>query len=134
MKTLTREDKVKEFRDAAGKTVFSTSFPEDKSILTGIIEELEEFEEAIEDYKEALSGYLYGLSVEQARANLCKEWADLAYVVSQAALYYDIPADESFNRVHVSNMTKVVEGKVLFRKDGKILKPDTYQAPNMKGL
>jgi len=49
-------------------------------------------------------------------------------------VYFNIPADPSFNRVHNSNMTKVVDGKVIFRDDGKILKPSTYEAPNMRGL
>ena len=67
------------------------------------------------------------------RANLRKEWADLQYVVSQAAVYYEIPS-EAFDRVHANNMTKVVDGKVRFRDDGKILKPEGYKPVDMSGL
>ena len=123
----TREGKVAEFRDAAGKKPFLEDPSEATMINDCIDEEFEEFTEACLDFER--NPYDPAL-----RAQLCKEWADLQYVVSQAALYYDIPADASFNRVHASNMTKVVDGKLRFREDGKILKPDTYQAPDMKGL
>ena len=128
MKNLTREDKVKQFRDAASKKTFNQD-PDnpDVSIAVGIVEELNEF-------LVAADAYIKNSKDEDLRADLCKEWADVQYVVSQAALYFDIPADESFNRVHRSNMTKVIDGKVILRADGKILKPDTYVSPNMRGL
>ena len=128
MKNLTREDKVKQFRDAAGKKNFDgTSDSIDESIATCIVEELNEFFIAAEAYVKDMRNV-------DLRADLCKEWADLQYVVSQAALYFNIPADESFNRVHHSNLSKIINGKVIFREDGKILKPSTYEAPNMRGL
>lgn len=126
-KNITREDKVHEFRKAAGKKDFDgTPDTVDESIATCIVEELNEFFVAAEAYVREQN--------ESNRAELCKEWADLQYVVSQAAVYFGIPADPSFNRVHNSNMSKVVNGKVFFRTDGKILKPDTYVAPDMRGL
>lgn len=123
----TREDKVLTFRNAAGKGTFMTDPSETVMITNCIDEELDEFIEAAQIYERNPYDPI-------ARANLCKEWADLQYVVSQAALFYEIPADASFNRVHTSNMTKVVDGKIILREDGKILKPDTYQAPDMRGL
>lgn len=127
-KGSTREDKVLTFRNAADKGTFMTDPSETVMITNCIDEELDEFIEAAQIYERNP----YDAT---ARANLCKEWADLQYVVSQAALYYEIPADASFNRVHNSNMTKVAEGgKIILREDGKILKPDTYQAPDMRGL
>ena len=40
---------------------------------------------------------------------------------------------EAFKEVHRSNMTKVCEdGTVLRREDGKIIKPDTFQEPNLE--
>jgi predicted HAD superfamily Cof-like phosphohydrolase len=37
-----------------------------------------------------------------------------------------------FNEIHRSNMTKLTEdGKVLRREDGKIIKSDRYQSPNL---
>ena len=38
-----------------------------------------------------------------------------------------------FNEIHRSNMTKLDEdGKVKRREDGKIMKPSTYERPNLK--
>ena len=38
-----------------------------------------------------------------------------------------------FNEIHRSNMTKLdVDGKVTRRADGKIMKPITYERPNLK--
>lgn len=131
MRLKTREDKVQEFREAAGKRPFAYYEPTDSTIITCIQEEFMEFCDAIDLYE---NSFKHGHGIDKAREELCKEWADLQYVVSQAAVYYNIPADEAFQRVHDSNMTKVIDGKCIFREDGKIMKPDTYQAPDMKGL
>lgn len=123
----TREGLVAQFRNAGNKSTFAEDQGRDAHmIIACIAEELEEFDEAAADYEFTPS--------QDTRAQLCKEWADLQYVVSQAALYYGIPADAAFNRVHNSNMTKVVDGNVIYREDGKILKPESYEAPNMYGL
>jgi len=127
-KRMTREEKVNEFRKAAGKKDFDgTADSIDESIATCIVEELNEFFVAAEAYVKDMRNY-------DLRADLCKEWADLQYVVSQAAVYFNIPAEPSFNRVHNSNLSKVVDGKVIFREDGKIVKGPNYVAPNMRGL
>ena len=34
--------------------------------------------------------------------------------------------------ISASNMSKTVEGKVIKREDGKILKPETYFPPNIQ--
>ena len=39
--------------------------------------------------------------------------------------------DDAFNEVHRSNMAKLVDGKVLRREDGKVLKPEGWQAPQL---
>lgn len=124
---MTREDKVRQFREAAGKGTYSDSDESEADLVfTCIQEEFSEFLEASLDFEENDTG--------TTRASLVKEWADLQYVVSQAAVFYRIPADAAFNRVHLSNMSKVVDGKIIFRDDGKIMKPEGYEAPDMKGL
>jgi predicted HAD superfamily Cof-like phosphohydrolase len=123
---MTREDKVNEFRQAGGKKNYDEA-PEDTGLICScIIEETTELLEAIQNFTDEPS--------EDNRKQVCKEWADAQYVLSQAALFFDIPADPAFNRVHDSNMSKVVGGKIFYREDGKILKPDTYVAPDMSGL
>jgi len=124
-----REEWVAEFRKAGDAEDFdrnNLSIKRSDMIFNCVAEEYNEFLEAAVAYE--------NYPTEESRANLCKEWADLAYVVSQAAVYYDIPGDEAFLRVAENNMTKVVDGKVIKREDGKILKPEGYVKADMKGL
>ena len=63
--------------------------------------------------------------------NIADALADMAYIIYGTAAHYGIDLDAVIAEVHRSNMTKVVDGKVIKREDGKILKPDTYQAPDI---
>lgn len=127
---LTREQKVRMFREAGDSPIFDPNSPnafDNFDMIFSCIEE--EFEEFVE----AACAYESNQNVT-TRANLVKEWADLQYVVSQAACFYEIPGQVAFNRVHENNMTKVVDGKVRKREDGKILKPEGYEPADMRGL
>lgn len=64
--------------------------------------------------------------------NVAKELADIIYIVCGTAVSYGIPLDKVFAEVHRSNMDKLVDGKVIYRDDGKVLKPDGWQPPNIK--
>ena len=60
---------------------------------------------------------------------------DILYVLLGTAHAYGLAdkVEAAFNEVHRSNMTKVMpDGKVLRRDDGKIIKPDTYEPPNLQ--
>lgn len=95
--------------------------------------------------------------VAKAYAELLKEITDLEYVLVGAHckgiqefpedivsnlyafehLYQAIPTtilNEAFSRVHKSNMSKLTDGKLVKREDGKILKPESYEPPNMMEL
>lgn len=63
--------------------------------------------------------------------NVAKELADIIYIVCGTAVSYGIPLDKVFAEVHRSNMDKLVDGKVIYRDDGKVLKPDGWQPPNI---
>ncbi len=58
--------------------------------------------------------------------------ADLLYVVYGAGVEFGIPMDKVFAEVHRSNMTKVRNPK--FREDGKLLKGDGFEPPNIEPL
>ncbi len=61
--------------------------------------------------------------------------ADMVYVIFGTAIEYGIPLNEVITEVHRSNMTKVSpSGLVLRRQDGKVLKPETYSPPDIKGI
>lgn len=123
---ITRENKVAEFLKAAGKKPLEQGDPYDYSYNHNLVEEFTELIQAMGDY--------YHNPSVASRANLCKEWADAQIVLSNIAVWMDIPADACFNRVHENNMTKVVDGKIIKREDGKILKPEGYVKPDMSGL
>lgn len=57
--------------------------------------------------------------------------ADLLYVVYGAAVTFGIDIEPFFAEVHRSNLTKI-GGPV--REDGKRLKPDTYEPPNLQPI
>ena len=91
------------------------------------------FAEELTEFNEALAEYLLG-ATDENRENLIKEWADVQYTLSLFPLYFEFDGEEAFTRVANNNMTKVVNGKIFRRADGKILKPDDYVKPDMKGL
>lgn len=58
--------------------------------------------------------------------------ADLVYVVYGTAVAYGIDLSPVLEEVHRSNMTKVRrDGTILRRADGKILKPVTFDPPDI---
>ena len=64
-----------------------------------------------------------------------KELADLVYVCYQYAENMHWFLDESLNRVHESNMSKLGEdGKPIYREDGKVLKGPGYKPPDLSDL
>ena len=58
--------------------------------------------------------------------------ADMIYIICGTAVSYGIPLDKVFEEVHNSNMAKFVDGKVLRREDGKILKPEGWRPPDIQ--
>src|SRR5688572_30422259 len=57
--------------------------------------------------------------------------ADLIYVEIGTALQLGIPLDRVWAEVHLSNMAKVADG-VRLREDGKILKPEGWEPPDVE--
>lgn len=58
--------------------------------------------------------------------------ADLLYVVYGAAVAYGIPAQQVFDEVHRSNMSKFIDGHR--REDGKWVKGPSYSPANLKPI
>lgn len=64
-----------------------------------------------------------------------KELADLVYVCYQFAASQEWDLDEAMRRVHESNMSKLdVNGKPIYRADGKVLKGPNYKEPHLLDL
>lgn len=66
--------------------------------------------------------------------NFIKEMADLQYVLSGLAVTFGIDLNTAVQRVHESNMSKLVDGKPVLREDGKILKGPNYFEPDLTDL
>ena len=59
--------------------------------------------------------------------------ADIGYILAGTIINHGMQGiyDDAFNEVHRSNMAKLVDGKVLRREDGKVLKPEGWQPPQL---
>lgn len=82
-----------------------------------------------EEYNEYLEGEKTNDIVEIADA-----LADIIYIACGTAVSYGIPLDKIFDEVHRSNMAKLVDGKVLRREDGKVIKPAGWQSPDIEKI
>ena len=91
---------------------------------------VEEFDEFMESYAEAMSY----LDSKRSRELALKELADLVYVCFQFAAAAGWELDEALDRIHKSNMSKLVDGKPLKREDGKVLKGPNYVPPFLTDL
>jgi predicted HAD superfamily Cof-like phosphohydrolase len=112
---------VKDFHIAFGQRVGSTPMiPEDvdeRCLRMDLLEE--EFKEYMDaEQKLDLVGIADAL-------------ADIIYIACGTAVSYGIPLDKVFEEVHRSNMSKLVDGKVIRREDGKILKPEGWTSPQI---
>lgn len=113
---MTYTTAVKEFSDACNNGD-NPSTPQlmDASAVDFIIEmvndELEELQEATD-------------VAEQADALV-----DAIYYICDTAVRHGMNLDRIFDIVHGANMQKVVDGRVIRRDDGKILKPEGWQDP-----
>lgn len=90
-----------------------------------INEECKELFKALEDF--------HASPVMNHKAEVAKEAIDLIYVVAGLLNNLNVPADLVWDEVHASNMLKVDPrtGKVVKRYDGKILKPEGWQKPDI---
>ena len=97
-----------------------------------INEEVSEFNAEVDTLIQELSKT--GQILPETKLKMFKELADIQYVLSGMAVTFGIPLEEVFNRVHQSNMSKLVNGKPLKREDGKVLKGPNYQKPDLSDL
>jgi predicted HAD superfamily Cof-like phosphohydrolase len=88
-------------------------------------EEWQEFGQALADYAE-----LPGLDEDEARhrmAELTAEGVDLLNVVIGLLLSQGLPLSAMSEAIHAANLAKCVDGTVVRRADGKVLKPPHWR-------
>jgi len=116
---------AKEFRSTYG--IKNSPTKPSRSYQKNLIEE--EFNEFLE-----ADGMLFrhGKNVQE---ECLKELADLVYVCYQYAENMGWDLDETLDRIHKSNMSKLdKDGKPIYREDGKVLKGPNYKPPNLSDL
>lgn len=116
------QNDVRIFMEACGQEVKDRPSFTDENYKQAVLylnlirEEMQELEEGFENQD----------IVETADA--C---GDLIWVILGLCNSLGIPMGPVWQEITTSNMSKTVEGKVVRRDDGKILKPDTYFPPNI---
>jgi len=129
---MNREDSVREFMEAFGQAVDGLWTEDILELRCKLIaEEVQEVIEELFDYQ--TETWIEPSKVSKAR--VLKELTDLQYVVSGMAVALGLNLDEAFERVHRSNMSKLLDnGQPLKREDGKVLKGPNYIPPVMDDL
>ena len=75
------------------------------------------------------------VSVTGPLDRLAHELADVVYVAYGTALVHGIDLDAVIAEIHRSNMTKLgPDGQVSRRADGKVLKGEHYEAPDVAAV
>ena len=92
----------------------------------------EEFKLKINLIKEELNEYENACSEEDI-TEVCDAIVDLAYVMYGMVVQHGLSDvfDDMFEEVHKSNMSKLENGRVLTRSDGKIMKGSEYFTPDL---
>lgn len=114
---------VKDFHIAFGQRVGEKPelpSPEERCLRIRLLEE--EFEE-----------YMTGEGKDDI-VEIADALADLIYIACGTAVSYGIPLDKVFAEVHRSNMAKLVDGKPIYREDGKVMKPEGWTPPDVEGV
>lgn len=136
-------DQVREFHQAFGMPVNTVpAVPPGDRVQLRLRLITEEYCELLESCG-PLSKYLKELlfaycdSVEPKDVDLVEftdACADLDYVVEGARLEFGVDSAPVAAEVHRSNMSKVGPGgKVTYREDGKVVKPETYSPADIAG-
>jgi predicted HAD superfamily Cof-like phosphohydrolase len=105
----------------AGDVTFPSKDREDRELAEKLV---------VEEFREWADEPLYGSSED------IKEALDLMYVTAQYinTLIGPDKALECWNALQENNMSKCIDGKLIKREDGKILKPEGYKKLDLTEL
>jgi predicted HAD superfamily Cof-like phosphohydrolase len=70
----------------------------------------------------------------QVLADQMDAMVDILYYMLDACAKKGIDLEPVFNEVHKANMNKIIDGKIIRRNDGKILKPENWKAPDIRSI
>lgn len=95
-------------------------------------------EEAVEMVKNAaICDFNAGYQQPEKHSHIIAEQADAlidcCYYILNSGAKHDLRLDDVFELVHEANMNKKINDKFVKRADGKILKPENWREPDIKG-
>lgn len=99
---------------------------------TMLQEEWQEFQSALANYQAMPHADV--TTQQQLQAELAAEGVDVLNVLCGLLLSQGLPLQAMFDAIHAANLAKCVDGQVLRRADGKILKPAGWQPANKVGV
>lgn len=120
----------------------SKEFKRTLALWTGLIDE-EANKELIKDIRDRILSPLSFEDMESAKQReydieslvlLADGAIDTIYVTFGLLNALGMPIEQLFNEVQTTNMAKGVNGKVLRRSDGKIMKPEGWRPPNLRAI
>jgi predicted HAD superfamily Cof-like phosphohydrolase len=126
---------VEQFHEIMGQPVNGEWSEETLAFRRTLLDE--EHEETIAEIDAAIAELnTFGYVTHGTKVSLLKELTDIAYVTygTAIALYRAGALDDALLRTHLSNLTKLVDGKPLKREDGKPLKGPNYVPPDLEDL
>ena len=128
------EDKVKQFSRAMNLPVNVPFSPDLLTLRKRLLQE--EIDELFAELDCAIALTQKGEDVSQELfENICKEAADVQYVLSGLGVSFGLPIEQAFDLTHESNMSKLgPDGKPIYREDGKIMKGPNYHKPDLHSL
>ena len=123
---MSYQDDVNKFMEAADQRIKLVAYPEfdisdpQTELYMKLIQE---------EFDETLDAFSKGDTIEVADG-----LADMVWVIMGLASSLGIPFDKVWDEVRASNMSKVVDGKLIKREDGKVLKPEGYFRPDINAV
>ena len=123
---MSYQDDVNKFMEAADQRIKLVAYPEfdisdpQAELYMKLIQE---------EFDETLDAFSKGDTIEVADG-----LADMVWVIMGLASSLGIPFDKVWDEVRASNMSKVVDGKLIKREDGKVLKPEGYFRPDINAV
>ena len=120
-KMITNQCKVRQFMHTFGQDVRSAPIWPDEEIVQL---RMELIDEEVDELHDAVDG--------QDMVGVADALTDILYVVYGMGQAMGIDLNQTFEEVHESNMSKLEDGKVLYRDDGKVLKGKNYCPPDLE--